>query len=111
MLVDCLSESPTVITGSANFSLASVENNDENMLVVRGNRRVADLYYVEFMRLFGHFGFRDEVARGEKGEKAQGETRRGWAEEGMDQGGRKWADRRLALDAFVPAPDAPAQFL
>jgi len=46
-----------VVSGSANFSAASVTNNDENMIVVRGNRRVADIYLGEFMRLYSHHAF------------------------------------------------------
>ncbi len=54
MLVDPLGPTPTVVTGSANFSAASQHSNDENMLVIRGNKRVADIYFGEFMRLFDH---------------------------------------------------------
>lgn len=36
MLVDPLSNDPIIITGSGNFSNASIRNNDENMLVIRG---------------------------------------------------------------------------
>jgi hypothetical protein len=54
MLVDPLSEDPLVVTGSANFSKPSQRTNDENMLVIRGNKRVADIYFGEFMRVFDH---------------------------------------------------------
>jgi phosphatidylserine/phosphatidylglycerophosphate/cardiolipin synthase-like enzyme len=54
MLVDPLSKDPLVITGSANFSKPSQRTNDENMLVIRGNERVADIYFGEFMRVFDH---------------------------------------------------------
>jgi phosphatidylserine/phosphatidylglycerophosphate/cardiolipin synthase-like enzyme len=62
MLVDPLSNDPTVITGSANFSPDSVDTNDENMLVIKGDQRVADIYFTEYMRLFAHYGFREAVA-------------------------------------------------
>ena len=52
MLVDPLSDDPIVITGSANFSGASIKTNHENMLVIRGDTRVADIYLGEFMRQF-----------------------------------------------------------
>jgi hypothetical protein len=61
LLVDPLGEDPLVITGSANFSDASTNKSDENMLVIRGDKRVADIYLGEFMRLFQHFYFRDFV--------------------------------------------------
>ena len=58
MLIDPLGDDPMLITGSANFSENSTVNNDENMLVIRGNTRVADIYLGEFMRLFDHFRIR-----------------------------------------------------
>jgi PLD-like domain len=54
MLVDPLGDEPIVATGSANFSSSSQYNNDENMIVIRGNTRVADIYFGEFMRIFDH---------------------------------------------------------
>src|SRR5262249_25600574 len=50
-----------VISGSANFSENSTTDNDENMLVVRGDTRLADIYVGEFMRLFTHFRFRGKT--------------------------------------------------
>ena len=41
MLVDPLGPAPTVVTGSANFSKASTDTNDENMVVISGNRALA----------------------------------------------------------------------
>ncbi len=63
MLIDPLSDDPVVITGSANFSKASTVNNDENMLIIRGNTRVADIFLGEFMRLFNHFESRNKENR------------------------------------------------
>jgi hypothetical protein len=54
ILIDPLGEDPIVVTGTANFSRPSQNANDENMLVVRGNTRVADIYFGEFMRIFDH---------------------------------------------------------
>src|SRR5262249_18767715 len=53
--VDPLGDDPIVVTGTANFSAPSQCANDENMLVIRGNTRVADIYFGEFMRIFDHF--------------------------------------------------------
>jgi hypothetical protein len=58
LLVDPLGADPVVITGSANFSKASTNDNDENMVIIRGNQRVADIYFTEFNRLFNHYYFR-----------------------------------------------------
>jgi phosphatidylserine/phosphatidylglycerophosphate/cardiolipin synthase-like enzyme len=59
LLIDPLSDDPLVCSGSANFSSGSLLQNDENMLLVRGNTRVADIYMTEFDRIFRHFYFRD----------------------------------------------------
>jgi phosphatidylserine/phosphatidylglycerophosphate/cardiolipin synthase-like enzyme len=61
MLIDPLSNDPVVVTGSANFSVNSTRANDENMLVIRGDRRVADIYLGEFMRCFSHHAFREAL--------------------------------------------------
>jgi phosphatidylserine/phosphatidylglycerophosphate/cardiolipin synthase-like enzyme len=61
MLIDPLSDDPIVISGSANFSKPSTKSNDENMLIVRGDTAVADVYLTEFMRLFSAFRLRRRV--------------------------------------------------
>ena len=61
MLVDPLGSRPTVVTGSANFSKASTDTNDENMLVIRGDKRIADIYFGEYLRLYTHYAFREAV--------------------------------------------------
>lgn len=59
LLIDPLSDDPLVCSGSANFSSNSLLQNDENMLFIRGDTRVADIFMTEFDRLFRHFYFRD----------------------------------------------------
>jgi phosphatidylserine/phosphatidylglycerophosphate/cardiolipin synthase-like enzyme len=63
MLVDPLGEKPIVVSGSANFSKASTDENDENMLVIRGHKRIADIYFGEYLRLYAHYAFRESVKR------------------------------------------------
>ncbi len=58
MLIDPLSADSIVVTGSANFSPPSTDQNDENMLIIRGDHRVSDIYFTEFNRLFNHYYFR-----------------------------------------------------
>jgi len=61
MLIDPLGEDPIVITGSANFSSNSILGNDENSLIIRGDKAVADVYLGEFMRLFATFRLRRKI--------------------------------------------------
>ena len=74
LLIDPLSGDPLVCSGSANFSSNSLLQNDENMLFVRGNTRIADIYMTEFDRIFRHFYFRDianELAAAKKSDDAK----------------------------------------
>ncbi len=58
LLHDPLGEDPILVTGSANFSASSTTDNDENMILIRGDRRATDIYFTEFMRIFNHYYFR-----------------------------------------------------
>ena len=55
LLVNPVAADPVVISGSANFSPASTSANDENMLIIRGEPDVADVYLTEYARMFNHF--------------------------------------------------------
>ena len=76
MLIDPLGENPIVIVGSANFSKASSDTNDENMLVIRGNQAVADIYLGEFMRLHQHYAYRESLGFRRDSEAAYGRRRK-----------------------------------
>lgn len=69
ILVDPLTDTPVVITGSANYSDNSTFDNDENTLVLAPTgtspafepaevARVADIYLTEYERIFSHHVFR-----------------------------------------------------
>jgi phosphatidylserine/phosphatidylglycerophosphate/cardiolipin synthase-like enzyme len=63
LLVEPTSATPTVVTGSANFSPNSTNENDENMLVIGHDTDVADVYLTEYARIFNHFYARYWAAR------------------------------------------------
>ncbi|MFH8251998.1 phospholipase D-like domain-containing protein [Microbacterium sp. B2969] len=68
ILIDPLSDAPAVLTGSANYSDASTEANEENTLVLQTTptgitsaeamKRISDIYLTEYHRLFMHHVFR-----------------------------------------------------
>ncbi len=105
MLVDPLGEDPIVVTGSANFSPASQYKNDENMVVIRGNARVADIYFGEFMRIFDHLYSRYIVGKLKKQGKSDPdagylkEDPQTWVPAHFKQGGRKDYRRRYFMNA------------
>lgn len=86
LLVDPLGDDPIVVAGSANFSAASTNENDENMVIIRGDKRVADIYFTEFNRLFNHYYFRavQEARRGPSDAAAQA------ASLFLDETGKEW---------------------
>jgi phosphatidylserine/phosphatidylglycerophosphate/cardiolipin synthase-like enzyme len=53
--IDPVRDDNIVITGSANYSKNSSEKNDENTLIIRGNRRVAEMYLCEHARIYEHY--------------------------------------------------------
>ena len=61
LLIDPLSDDPLICSGSANFSKNSLIANDENMLLIRGDTRAADIYMTELDRIFRHFYARDVI--------------------------------------------------
>lgn len=63
LMTDLLTDDPLVFSGSANFSDNSLKTNDENMLLIRGNTRVADIYLTEYDRILRHFYFRNYAAK------------------------------------------------
>lgn len=62
MVIDPLTDTPTLIHGSANFTfsaLLSTQNNDENVIFVR-HKLLARMFYAHFKRLNGTWQDRDD---------------------------------------------------
>lgn len=53
--IDAETDRPVIFTGSANMSNNSSFNNDENVMEISGDTRLAEIYLAEFMRLFEHY--------------------------------------------------------
>jgi phosphatidylserine/phosphatidylglycerophosphate/cardiolipin synthase-like enzyme len=70
VITDFTSNSPTVISGSHNLSSNASMGNDENVLIIRNNTDVADIYGCELMRLYDHYRFRYKVTRSAKARQA-----------------------------------------
>jgi len=96
LLIDPLGKTPIIISGSANFSPASTDENDENMLALKGIRykREADIYFTEFIRLFDHFNFREWLSTSPDDFKP-------FLEEGPAANGRSWVDKHFDNPEFL----------
>ena len=58
MVIDPFSDDPVVITGSHNFSGAASTKNDENFIIVKGDRELAEAYSVNIMGAYAHYRWR-----------------------------------------------------
>jgi phosphatidylserine/phosphatidylglycerophosphate/cardiolipin synthase-like enzyme len=58
LVVDPFTDDPTVVTGSHNFSLSASRGNDENFIVVRGDRALAESYAVNVQGAWRHYAGR-----------------------------------------------------
>jgi phosphatidylserine/phosphatidylglycerophosphate/cardiolipin synthase-like enzyme len=55
LVVDPFSDSPTVVTGSHNFSSTASTDNDENFVVIRGDKALAEAYIVNIESAWQHY--------------------------------------------------------
>lgn len=58
LLVDPFSDQPIVVTGSHNFSRSASADNDENFIVIRGDRALAEAYAVNIDSAWRHYAYR-----------------------------------------------------
>ncbi len=96
LIVDPLGAAPRIVVGSANLSEPSTDQNDENMLVLKGPafRREADIYLTEFIRLFDHFNFREWL-------NSPAADFQPFLQEAPDANGRSWVDKYFDSPVFL----------
>jgi phosphatidylserine/phosphatidylglycerophosphate/cardiolipin synthase-like enzyme len=61
LVVDPWGLRPRILLGSSNFSDESVNQNDENALLIEGDRWAAAIVATEFLRVFEHYKFRNHI--------------------------------------------------
>lgn len=62
LVIDAWGKNPTIVTGSHNFSKSASTKNDENFIVISGNRALAQAYAVNCLGLYDHYRWRQYVA-------------------------------------------------
>ena len=55
VVIDPFSDNCTVITGSHNLGFRASHNNDENMVIVRGHRKLAEAYACHVLDIYDHY--------------------------------------------------------
>ncbi len=61
LVIDPLSKKPIVVTGSHNFSAPASEKNDENLVIVKGHRKLAVAYAAYVMAVYSHYRYRSYI--------------------------------------------------
>jgi phosphatidylserine/phosphatidylglycerophosphate/cardiolipin synthase-like enzyme len=64
IVIDPFSDDCAVITGSHNFSDSASQKNDENLVIVRGNRKLAQAYALHINGVYDHYSWRAFLASG-----------------------------------------------
>lgn len=63
VVIDAETDDPIIYTGSANMSKNALHRNDENLLEIRGSRKLAAIYLAEGLRLYEHYRARAQRKR------------------------------------------------
>jgi phosphatidylserine/phosphatidylglycerophosphate/cardiolipin synthase-like enzyme len=63
LVIDPFSKDPVVITGSHNFSSTASQKNDENFIIIKGDRELAEAYSVNIMGAYAHYRWRAFVSQ------------------------------------------------
>ncbi|MGR9319822.1 phospholipase D-like domain-containing protein (plasmid) [Rhizobium leguminosarum] len=58
LVIDPFGDDPIVVTGSHNFSKSASSKNDENFIVIRGQREIAMHYAINAMQTYSHYRWR-----------------------------------------------------
>lgn len=109
IVIDPYGDNPKVFFGSANFSKASCVDNDENALLISGDKRLAAIMTTEFMRMYDHYKARYFIRRNEEENKKIKEKNKKRALEGKPPKPLKVIPLHLSSDfswsrtSFVPS--------
>lgn len=100
LVIDPWSDEPKVLVGSANFSRPSCMANDENALLITGDRRLAAVISTEFLRMFDHYksrGFINALSADGPNEEHFLAPDNSWATTSFDPAARshKYRDREV----------------
>lgn len=98
IVIDPWSDNPKVFIGSANFSKASCNDNDENAMLITGNKRLSSIITTEFMRMYDHYKSRFYIDRFNDKNKAIKKENKQRRVQGLDPKPLKTMDIHLKSD-------------
>jgi phosphatidylserine/phosphatidylglycerophosphate/cardiolipin synthase-like enzyme len=90
MVIDPFSDHCVVITGSHNLGHKASFNNDENLIIIEGNKPLAVAYATHVLDVYDHFSWRYTVKRlGEKGaDQSLSDNPDEWLDKYFDENGQ-----------------------
>ncbi|ERF85986.1 hypothetical protein JQ559_03300 [Bradyrhizobium viridifuturi] len=100
IVIDPFSDDCAVITGSHNFSVAASEKNDENLVIIRGNKKLAQAYALHINGVYDHYSWRGYLGSGGNADQI-------YSLDGWKPGGGK--EQELDFWMEEPVPPRPAR--
>jgi phosphatidylserine/phosphatidylglycerophosphate/cardiolipin synthase-like enzyme len=101
IVIDPFSENCAVITGSHNFSDSASAHNDENLVIVSGNQKLAQAYALHINGVYDHYSWRSFLGSGGNANQIYRPL------DGWKPGGSR--AQELAFWMNGPIPPQPAQ--
>ncbi len=79
MVIDAFTDNCVVVTGSHNLGYKASYNNDENLLIIRGDKELATRYATHILDVYDHYRWRYFLSKNTNGHKFTGlNTKSSW---------------------------------
>jgi phosphatidylserine/phosphatidylglycerophosphate/cardiolipin synthase-like enzyme len=102
VVIDPFADDCTVVTGSHNLGFQASYNNDENLLMIEGNKKLAMAYATHVLDVYDHFSWRWSVNQGTSADVHLKTTPDAWLQWYFDaQGNIKTAQLKFWMQATV----------
>ena len=98
--MDPFSPNCAVITGSHNLGYRASYNNDENLVIIRGNRAVAESYATHVLDVYDHYRWRYWIQKSGKKVWNGLQTDDGWEDMYFDPNSDAQKDFKFWSEAF-----------
>jgi phosphatidylserine/phosphatidylglycerophosphate/cardiolipin synthase-like enzyme len=95
VVIDPVSPDCVVVTGSHNHGYRASYNNDENLLIARGHRPLAQAYAVHVMDVYAHYRFRHRIQEDRAKAFSGLDATDSWQDRFFDPGNPKSIETRM----------------
>lgn len=102
IVIDPFSDQCAVITGSHNFSVAASNKNDENLVIIRGNKKLAQAYALHINGVYDHYSWRAFLGSGGDADQIYKPL------DGWKPGGSRAQELDFWMNEPIPPQSSPA---